>query len=276
VPNGLVSVGLFAEVEGQLNALPDPLIDIQASKVSEESEIFADDESYVSLEGIVTSYVSDAEFYLMGVRVDASSAQFEPAGAVLAAGMEVEVEGPRENGVIKAIEVELESAEVKISANVVDVNTVLKTVTLGFFNNDLLVYVDAKTGYDDDTGVIDKYDLSKVTAGDFLEINALLNSNGDVVAKEVKRTSTVPSTEDELLQGPVDSCIAAGNVTILGVPFLMDDSGNDATEYQDVDESTINNSADFCIAWAANPDLYVKVVDAFASDGAADEAELED
>jgi hypothetical protein len=196
-------------------------------------------------------------------------------GLVLAEGMEVEVEGPRNGGVIYAQEIEVEAAEIKIAASVGLVDPVNETITLSYARDDLLVYIDTKTSFEDEYGSIESYTFYDVTTSDFLLMEAFLDSEGKVVAKEVKRVALATLPNDDLLQGPVDECVSGGDLTILGVPFLM---VNGTTDYEDQndDPNTITTSAEFCAALTNNPSFYAKVTDDVSADGTADEADLED
>lgn len=62
------------------------------------------------IESVIASYTSNADFTLSGVRVNASGAAIEPAGAVLAAGVRVEVEGSYRGGVLVARKVEVKGS----------------------------------------------------------------------------------------------------------------------------------------------------------------------
>lgn len=62
------------------------------------------------IESVIASYTSNADFTLSGVRVNASGATIEPAGAVLAAGVRVEVEGTYSGGVLMAKKVEVKGS----------------------------------------------------------------------------------------------------------------------------------------------------------------------
>lgn len=270
IPAGLD--GAYVEVVG---TLIDPTT-IEANEIEFEDTLFADDEELVSLEGIITQYANNDSFFVAGQEVNAAGAVFDPANATLAAGMEVEVEGPRSGGVIYAQEVEVESAEIKIEAPVTSTSVPNNLITLIYTGDILPIYVDVKTQYEDDHLSLEPFALSDINDGDNLQISGRLDDSGNVIANEIKRVSAQPTSEDELLEGPVDSCIAGGNITILGIPFLLDDTGPVTTEFQDQFENPIDNSTDFCVAWAASPELHVKVVDTAASDGIADEAELED
>jgi Domain of unknown function (DUF5666) len=70
-----------------------------------------DDGSEVEIESVIASFVSNADFTVGGLRVNASSATLEPAGAVLAAGVRVEVEGVMQAGVLVARKVAVEDDE---------------------------------------------------------------------------------------------------------------------------------------------------------------------
>lgn len=56
----------------------------------------------VEIESVIARYASLADFTVSGVRVDASAARIEPAGATLAVGTRVEVEGRYRDGLLVA------------------------------------------------------------------------------------------------------------------------------------------------------------------------------
>lgn len=62
------------------------------------------------IESVIASYTSNADFTLSGVRVNASGATISPAGATLAAGVRVEVEGTMTAGVLVATKVEVKGS----------------------------------------------------------------------------------------------------------------------------------------------------------------------
>jgi len=104
LPDGGLANNQYVEVKGSLT---DATID--AASVELKSEGFADTEN-VSIEGIVTDYISNSVFRVAGQQVDASVAEFNPAGLVgnLANGVEVEVDGAIQGGVLMASRVEAE------------------------------------------------------------------------------------------------------------------------------------------------------------------------
>jgi hypothetical protein len=102
LPDGGLADNQYVEVKGTLTGTA-----IDAKSVELKSEGFVDAE-FVSIEGIVTDYVNNGDFRVAGQPVDASVAEFIPAGLVgsLSDGVEVEVEGPIQGGVLMASRVE--------------------------------------------------------------------------------------------------------------------------------------------------------------------------
>ena len=263
VPGGVISDGLPVEVKGTLNGTT-----ITASRIAQEDDLFGDDEAKVSLEGIVSNFVSNSSFTVAGQAVDASAAIFEPAGLTLADGIEVEVEGPIVAGVLQAVKVEARGGNIKLEARVSAVNTPPGTLTLQFVPGTLNVVVDSRTALRDDTGVDDSLTLNEIVASDFLEIEAFRDdSTGALIATEIRRDTL----DDDSLQGPVDDCAADTSVTVLGLTYTLLAA---TTEYQDQNDLPIDGTA-FCNG-ANTAGVFVKLRDDLAPDGIADEAELED
>jgi hypothetical protein len=81
-----------------------------ATKLKDATRHMADHDE-AELKGLVTSVTSQTQFSVEGIPVDASQAQFFPNGAVVAVGVEVEVEGTASNGVIMATKVSIETEQ---------------------------------------------------------------------------------------------------------------------------------------------------------------------
>lgn len=64
----------------------------------------------VEIESVIATFVSNADFTVSGVRVNGASARISPAGAALAAGVRVEVEGVMSGGVLVAEEIEVKGS----------------------------------------------------------------------------------------------------------------------------------------------------------------------
>jgi len=261
---GVVANGMEVEVKGTLNGTT-----ITATRVEEEEDLFDADEDKVSLEGIITDFVNNSNFSIAGQPVDASSATFEPAGLVLGNGVEVEAEGPIVNSVLQATEVEARGGDVKIDATVLSVNNTGGTITLQFVPGNVTVSVTSQTSLRDDLGIFDPYTLGNIAAGNFLEIRGFVDGNGNIIADEIRRDDP----DDDILQGPADSCTAGSDVVIFGLSFGL---VNGTTSFEDENEVPLADSAAFCNA-VNSSSFFVKVKDDQSSrDGVADEAELED
>ncbi len=96
-PSGLDN-GIYVEVEGTLDGAS--FTTIVAKEIENETE---DEGSEVEVEGVVTGYVSDADFMVNGIKVDASGADIS---VTIADGVMVDVEGTMVGGVLVATQVE--------------------------------------------------------------------------------------------------------------------------------------------------------------------------
>ena len=264
VPGGVVTDGLPVEVKGTLSGTT-----ITASRIAQEDDPFGDNEDKVSLEGIVSNFVSNSSLTVAGQLVDASAASFEPVGLTLADGIEVEVEGPIVAGVLQAVKVEARGGNIELEARVSAVNAPLGTLTLQFAPGTLNVVVDSRTALRDDTGVDDPLTLNEIVATDFLQIEAYRDGGtGTLIATEIRRDTP----DDDLLQGPVDECLADTRVTVLGLTYTLLAGTSD---YQDQNDAAITGTA-FCSS-ANTGGFLVKIRDDLPTpDGIADEVDLED
>jgi len=268
----LLAPGEFVEVKGALAGTT-----IAATEVERKDEGFDDDVEKASIEGIVTGLAAGGidNFLVAGQQVDASGASFSPAilAASLADGMEVEVEGPIVNGVLQATKVESRSGDVEIGAMILsvapDAGGATGSIALQLLPGNLRVLVDTQTLLRDDTDVADPLTLNNLVPMDYLQIEAYLDNSGDLVATEIRRDDR----NDDLLQGPVDSCDGV-TVGILGLSFMLDDS---ITSYEDQNDTNIMSAVEFCDQQQKGGFL-VKIIDKLSggvTDGIADEAELE-
>lgn len=106
VTGGRVSDGMFVEAEGRLTN--DNPLTIDAFRIEQEDDGLEDDAGEAELEGFVSDFVDTSNFKVDGQLVDASEAEFEPAGLVLSDGRKVEVEGIIEDGILNADKVKQE------------------------------------------------------------------------------------------------------------------------------------------------------------------------
>jgi len=101
-----VTDAMFVEVEGTLSS-GNPLT-IDAFRIEQEDDGLEEDAGEAELEGFVSDFADNGNFKVDGQLVDATHAEFEPAGLVLSDGMKVKVEGVIEGGILNARKVKQE------------------------------------------------------------------------------------------------------------------------------------------------------------------------
>jgi hypothetical protein len=266
MPGGVVSNGTLVEVRGTITSATT----ISASRVEPEDSSIGDDGDEVSIEGLITDFVSQSNFRVDGQLVDAGTATLSPGTLVLENGVKVEVEGTISGSTLISDEVEARGNDIKIEARVSAKDENANTVTVQFAGGDpLAIRLNTQTQMEDKTGAAQGFKLSDIQAGDFLEIRGFLDADPmvRVVASELRRNDV----NDDILQGPVDSVVTGSSVTILGVTFSSD--GN--TEFE------INDSGSDRATFYATvkPGCVVKIQDgdlpSTSPDGFADEMDLE-
>ncbi len=190
-------VGRTVDVEGALCVTGNELDADQIE--AEEVGLGQADIDDVELEGVVSNYVSLADFDVDGVNVDASSATLEPLALVVADGSFVEVEGALIANVIVADVVkseEDEEEEVAIRAAVTSVDLGAQEITvLG-----IVVFADGHTEIQDERDGDENFMFSEIAPGDWLDIEGFEDAPGRVRAKQIVRKSV---ESDIVLKGPV-------------------------------------------------------------------------
>lgn len=272
VPNGVLVNGLFVEVEGTYQTAP---VRIDADEIEFEDEEFGDEIDEISLQGIISNYLSDSDFEIDGQAIDAGSAQFSPAGTVLGNGLEVEVEGDIVGNVLIADELEVREGEVKLKAIVTTGSIDLDPGNEKFEVNyhvsvpgTIVVNVDAQTVFEDEAGgsPLNNMSINDLRDNDFVKIEGQ-EVNGAVIAGTVKRIDP----DDYKLEAAVDSFVRDASITILGIPFPVDPNPiiPPGTEF----EGFAGSTEFFDALNPAGGDI-VEIEDEVIADGVADEVEL--
>lgn len=265
LPGGVPNNGLFVEVEGVLATAST----ITASRIEEEDEGFGDNVAEISIEGIVTDFVSIANFKVAGQSVNGSGATLSPATLAVANGVEVEVEGAIVDGTLVADEIEGRGGDTKVHAAVGAINVVAGTITLDVTNGSVTVLVDVQTEMEDNVADLEPFSLNDINVGDFLKVEGFETTGNQVAASKIKRDSA----DDLLVQALTDTfnnaCGVGDSVTVLGVPF-----STVGASFENAADAGIS-CADFYTALNLDPNEIVKIVDT-TGDGVANEVEFED
>ncbi len=267
VPNGILQNGLSVEVEGIIQTATTML----ATRVEFETNELTGDVDDVSLQGIVSNYGSLANFEIAGLVIDASSAQLSPANAaaLLANGVEVEVEGDIIGGVLIAEELEIEEGETELKARVSSVTPASNTLEV-FYNGlpgMIVVRVDEQTTFKDETGgsPVPNMTINDLVINDYVKIEGQ-EVAGEVVAKVVKRDDP----EAFKLKGAVDAFDFLNWIEILGIRYNVDGD----TDYEDANGDPVPDAADFFNT--LNVGDILEIEDEQPGDGTAEEVAFED
>lgn len=269
-----INIGEPVEVEGTFS----DATTISATRIKPDDSGLPDDAEQAETEGLITDYISSSNFKVNGQQVDASGAQLQPAGATLQNGVFVEVEGPLVSGTLEATQVEVRNSNIEIEAYVSG-TPANNTVRLQITGNDFItIAVDANLTQmeEDESGA--PLTFAALNDGDFLKVEAYKNSDGDIVATQIKRLT---SSEIELvLKAPLNSgdwTLNGGklSVTLLGITF----SSGSGTDFEHNDQSLADAAAMNDKLNSLGSGMVFKVGDEFSgntySDGVVSEMEVE-
>ena len=219
VPNGELENDLYVEVKGIIQS---PTT-IEAREIELEDEDFGEEAEDVRIQGIISNYVDDSNFTIDGQLIDATGAEFEPPGAALGNGIEVEVEGDISGGVLFADEIEIEEEESKLRSLLGIVEEASSRFEVQFpvaaMPSTVVVNVDDQTVFEDETGLplvtapFSLDDLNDLT--DYVIVEGT-EVNDEIRAKLVKR---IDPEDERRLEGIVDAYQPGISITILGVEY---------------------------------------------------------
>lgn len=209
---------LLVEVRGLLNN------NIVVANKIEPHGVELNDALKAHIDGYIQSVQTNG-FTLTNGLVVATDGNTEYQGGVeadLAAGMEIEVEGPVNNGVLNAIKVKFKD------------NIKLQSVVISNSNNIVqLEYLDLIINIEN----VPQDKLETVVAGDLAEIRAYRGSNGQLNAVEVRLRDNNPKVDYRvILEGPVTNInqpeLDILGITVSGVSQFRNLNGATITENQ--------------------------------------------
>ena len=271
--NGLLNA-IYVEVKGTYDVASNT---ITAQVVEQEDLDLRDDGEEISLEGYITRYVSDADFDISGITVNASTATFEPLTLQLATGIKVEAEGSIINQVFMATKIETRTGDAEIHATILNVPpaTAAGTFTISAYSGApaITVVTTTSTNMEDALLELKPFNVSDLGIGEFVEIVGFEDgAASSITATKLKRREVAT---DHLLQGfatAMTGSSASGTITVLGVPYTFD-SG---TSFQDGNEVPLTTQQiDNLVSTIDTTDTLVKIKDV-SGDGTAEEIDLED
>ena len=260
VPNQRLVNGIFVHVKGSLSGTL-----ITASEVEQENGLFDENETNVSLEGIITDFIDTGNFRVSGQLIDASQAILKPQNLQLTNGANIEVKGAINNGTLLAEKIKARDGNIKLEAVVSELDTTANTLTLGFFNGTVIVKTNSSTTITRDNH--QSISLNELTPGmDFVKIRGFLDIDNTLVASEIQIKQ---DTGDDKIEAPIMSLPGTGasNITLLGINFTTDNM----TEFEDDD--TISSTTFYSRLILGQ---IISIKDKTPHDGIADKAEIEE
>jgi hypothetical protein len=224
VRDGTLANGVLVEVKGSAlagNTLTATDVEIKPAGLG------VDDIDEAEVEGFVTNLNTTAQtFRVNGQLVNYSTAVFIGGPETdLLNGTKVEAEGPITSGVLVAEKVKFKDT-IEFEANVATVNPGAGTLILEDLPG-ITVMVDDMLTEIEPAGS----NLNDIVIGNEVKIRAREGSGGDIVAIELEIMDQ-PS-DRAIIQGPVDSFVPFGDVTILGV--AVDTTTIDDDDFKDRD-----------------------------------------
>ena len=214
VPPSLAN-GTVVDVQGTMVAAGDRLLANAIAIVA--TTIPGGESSRIELEGIITDFTSIAAFRVNGQAVNGSGATITGvAGAVLADGVKVEVEGRLTMGVVVATTIEIEQTATLTldgSADAIDV-TAGKITIAG-----QLLTVTAATQFEDKSAAaVRDFSLSAIQVGDHLHAKAARKSSA-LVATRIERLdkgAPPPSGPTTKAEGPISEFVSVADFKVGG------------------------------------------------------------
>jgi Domain of unknown function (DUF5666) len=226
VRDGTLANDVLAEVKGNAlvgNTLTATDVEIKPAGLG------VDDIDHAEMEGFITDLNTAAQtFTVNGQPVDYSAAIFIGGTAnELMNGTKVEAEGYIFSGVLQAEELEFEES-IKFEANAATVDAGAGTLTLENLTGITVSVDETFTEIEPDGST-----LNDIVIGNGVKIRAREGSGGTIVAVELDILDQ--SAEGSIIQGPVDSFVSMGDVTILGA--VVDTTTIDDNNFEDDDIS---------------------------------------
>jgi hypothetical protein len=201
------------------------------------------------VEGLVTRFVSAADFDVAGRPVTTTDTTRYEGGTVadLALNVKIEAEGAIDaNGVLVAAKIEFKRGHNAGLAGRVDTVTAAADGLSGSFTVlGVTVTIDNRTRVEDKSDArVEMFRLTNLAAGDYVRVRGTETAALQLAATRLERRRP-PSDERAYVRGMVRD-LARPNLTILGVPIVTTDS----TEFEDVTADDFFANADGRVASA--------------------------
>jgi len=214
-PSGTLANGAVVIAQGSSLATSGALI---ATRVKVIAGLGASANDRGELEGLITSFTSNASFAVNGQPVSTSATtQVTPQGAVLGLDVRVKVHGTFDAaGVLAADKVEVRSQSLSLVRGLVDaVSASSRTLRVLGVN----VTTDASTSFEDKSSQqVRLFGLADVRVGDYVEVRGTADASGTLAAFTIERQKP----DDRVYLQGVARNVSAPTFSVLGVTVTTD------------------------------------------------------
>ncbi len=211
--NGLGN-GVFVEVKGIY--MGGNSIDAEKIEGEDDDIAFIEDSSgELSLQGIITDFTSTSSFSVNQIPVQLDTSDIPPALlAQLALGLEIEVEGEIQNGVLVADEIELRDGELEYQAIIKGKYPATNEIGLGLPDTvgEIRMTVDNSSQLEDETNSLPLI-FDQLGVGEEVKVQALLDATNAKKVVTLKRRDI----EKYEFSGMVTAYVQGVSVTIDGL-----------------------------------------------------------
>ncbi len=260
--NEILRNGLTIEIEGTLPSMES--LTVSATHITLDIPSLLSNEQNVLLSGIITEFVSNADFEILGQPVDASNAVLLPGNLQLGDGVQVNINGRIVDGIIIADEIESRDGRIRLGASIQSIETLEDStrITLEFVNGTVDFIVNARTLLNDSTATFASLTLDNLQVNDFVIVRGFMDDN-TIIATDLLLTED----GDQIIHGPIESFVSGESVTVFGLTYSTLGATFEDQNEQMIESPTFYSELDI--------GEFIEINDNAISDGIADTVEFE-
>ncbi len=258
IPENTLANGQEVAIKGTFDSATNT---ITATKIEFEDDNLPDTKE-IEIEGIITDFISESDFKVNGIVVNASNTIFKNnmSASNLKNNLQIEVEGEIKDGVLIAKEIEFEDGNIEVSARISSIAADNQSFMLNISGTELKVKVTSGTQFADNVNYNAPriFNINNLVVDSFVEVEGKNHNENSFTATYV----SVEYPGDVAVQGYVEAFAEGVSIKVLGVTFNI----NTETELN----GTIDPN-DFSSTLVSIEDELVSGV----TDGIADEIKVE-
>ena len=224
--NGLM-VGLTVEVKGFYDVIQGSITALEIEGEDDDLDRIVSSGTLLSLQGLIAGFTNVAgiiTFTINGIIVEIDTSTSMVPQIILdqlVEGLQVEVAGIVENGILIADRVEIREGKSKYEAEVKSLDLSAQTLRIGFplINGDILLKLDTQSKLEDEDS--NSISLSDLSSGDEVKIEARIIDDDRFIVSLKRKNGELDSYE---ISGIVEAFVDEASITIDGLVLPLDPS----------------------------------------------------